>query len=368
MEINLLVMRKIFLLLFLFPAFCFAQFPLSDDHLKKEADTIKNETIARKNNATRLTRMYKNTILNKWNISNLTTSGTTGAAMIVNDSILNIPNYSAGSGATSASNGATLTTGNITVGGNLDGTSTVTTITGPDNNAFIFDMKGTGGSTTTRGIFEVAPVFSHLSQGDFTGNYHNTRWTATGFKLEYPINTEYAFFDGTNKSLTIGGGGTGVIFSPRLCLSNPAAGSGQTNMLTWDDSIGELVQTADGVYNYTTSTYTFTKISRLPPGPISFSSDQNDLAIGSTTTITMSTDNTVTRSITGMTGGADGRYIVIRNMNSTAVINFNNEDAGSSATNRIHTSTGSTLSLNPGKMIKFWFIAGSLNRWVDESF
>lgn len=80
----------------LIPATLFAQ--RSDSYMQSEADTIKNETNPRNNNATRLVRLWKNMISNKWNGQNLTTTGSTGPASFnYSTGTLNIPNYSASS-------------------------------------------------------------------------------------------------------------------------------------------------------------------------------------------------------------------------------------------------------------------------------
>jgi hypothetical protein len=88
-------MKKLIYLLLILPGLAFAQ---SDASLNTEADTIKNETVARKNNATRFWRMFRNVISGKINKDSLevTTTGTTGPATIgVSGSrvTINVPQY-----------------------------------------------------------------------------------------------------------------------------------------------------------------------------------------------------------------------------------------------------------------------------------
>lgn len=87
---------KYIILLFLCPLLSFGQEYKTDDQLNHEADSIKNVIGGRTaNNSTRLARMWKNmnkSKPNKLKPFTLTTTGTSGAATLV-DSTLNIPNY-----------------------------------------------------------------------------------------------------------------------------------------------------------------------------------------------------------------------------------------------------------------------------------
>lgn len=91
--------RIIYLLLLLAPIFSRAQ--VTDANLNLEADTIRLETLAGHNTAKRVGRMFKNIISNKWNISSLTNTGTSGAASYnFGTGVLNIPVYPGGGGIT----------------------------------------------------------------------------------------------------------------------------------------------------------------------------------------------------------------------------------------------------------------------------
>lgn len=146
--------------------------------------------------------------------------------------------------------------------------------------------------------------------------------------------------------------GTNAETSPTILRPNDYNSS--TNTKAWKQVLPSSAGTISGNFVLTKSA-------------VSFSSNQNDFNIGTGGIIKMSTDDTVTRSLTGLSGGSDGRVIICRNYNTTAVINFNNEDSGSSAANRIHCSTGSTLSLNPAKALQLYYDIG-ISRWVDISF
>lgn len=63
----------------------------------------------------------------------------------------------------------------------------------------------------------------------------------------------------------------------------------------------------------------------------------------------LSTD--ATRTITGFTGGTDGRVIEIRNVGSND-ITFANNSGSSSSGNKILTGTGSDITITPNQMIR----------------
>jgi len=90
-------------------------------------------------------------------------------------------------------------------------------------------------------------------------------------------------------------------------------------------------------------------------------SNQNDYAIGTQTSFRISTD--ASRNITGFTGGSDGKIIVIRNVGANNVV-VTNEDAASSAANRITSSTGGNLTIAPNGSLVIQYDSTS-SRWFD---
>jgi hypothetical protein len=89
--------------------------------------------------------------------------------------------------------------------------------------------------------------------------------------------------------------------------------------------------------------------------------NQNDYAIGSGTAFRMSSD--ASRNVTGLTGGSDGKLLIIRNVGAQNIV-FTNEDAASTAANRITTSTGANITLAPNGTLTLMYDATS-SRWFD---
>lgn len=77
--------------------------------------------------------------------------------------------------------------------------------------------------------------------------------------------------------------------------------------------------------------------------PAAFTGTQNDYAAAAGYSFAR-LDGSSTPVITGITDGFDGKRLVIANVGATA-IQFNNQDAGSTAGNRIITGTGGNISL-----------------------
>jgi hypothetical protein len=86
----------------------------------------------------------------------------------------------------------------------------------------------------------------------------------------------------------------------------------------------------------------------------------NDYAIGAGTFFRVTPD-AAGSAITGLTGGVDGKYITIINLGA-GTLSFTNQDAGSSAANRIITSTGATVTLNTNGRTTLIYDATTL-RW-----
>jgi hypothetical protein len=70
--------------------------------------------------------------------------------------------------------------------------------------------------------------------------------------------------------------------------------------------------------------------------------NQNDYAIGDGAVFLMSSD--ASRNVTGIAGGAEGRVIIIFNQGAQNIV-FQNQNAGSSAANRIITGTGADITV-----------------------
>lgn len=90
-------------------------------------------------------------------------------------------------------------------------------------------------------------------------------------------------------------------------------------------------------------------------------SNQNDYPIGAQTSFRMSTD--VSRNITGLTGGFDGKILVIRNIGSANIV-FTHEDTNSTAANRITSSTAGNLTIAPNGTVIFQY-DNTASRWFD---
>jgi hypothetical protein len=97
--------------------------------------------------------------------------------------------------------------------------------------------------------------------------------------------------------------------------------------------------------------------------PAQITANQNDYAIGSGTAFRLNTD--ASRNITGMTGGVDGKILIILNVGSFNIV-FTNEDANSTAANRITSSTGGNITVVPNGCVVFQYDSTS-TRWRDIS-
>ena len=108
----------------------------------------------------------------------------------------------------------------------------------------------------------------------------------------------------------------------------------------------------------------------------------NELALSSTTTATLTADqnnwaawstnivevqaapNANPRTVTGITGGVEGRIIIFHNTSSTNSVVFSNESASSTASNRIVSPNGGNTTVFPGQCLALKYSAGSINRWI----
>jgi len=89
--------------------------------------------------------------------------------------------------------------------------------------------------------------------------------------------------------------------------------------------------------------------------------NQNDYAIGAQSSFRINSD--AARNITGITGGFDGKLLIIRNTGAFA-ITFTHQDALSTATNRILCSTGANISLAANGTLTLQYDA-TTQRWFD---
>jgi hypothetical protein len=95
--------------------------------------------------------------------------------------------------------------------------------------------------------------------------------------------------------------------------------------------------------------------------PAVMTGDVNDYAIGTVSKFRLD-PGAGTRTITGISGGVDGRVIEIANIGSGQNINLANESALSSAANRIRTLTGVALSFTPPEIVRLVY-DGTSSRW-----
>lgn len=94
--------------------------------------------------------------------------------------------------------------------------------------------------------------------------------------------------------------------------------------------------------------------------------DNHDVAIGNAGRVRV-TGPSAAYAVTGFAGGVDGRKLSLLN-NVAQTLTIKNEDAGSTATNRILTLTGADVALrtNDKSAVSFEY-DGSLSRWVLTS-
>lgn len=91
--------------------------------------------------------------------------------------------------------------------------------------------------------------------------------------------------------------------------------------------------------------------------------NQNDYAIGAQTTFRMSSD--ASRNVTGLTGGVDGKILIIFNVGTNDIV-FTHEDGASTAANRITSSTAANITIAGGHSICLMYDA-TTSRWRDYS-
>lgn len=139
-------------------------------------------------------------------------------------------------------------------------------------------------------------------------------------------------------------GATSDAFETTLYVVDPTA----DRTITLPDKDGKLA-TSDGTFELTAVI-----------SPAQFTADQNDLnptGWSTATTIRISTD--AARNITGLAGGATGRFAILENVGSNNAV-LKNESSGSSASNRF--ALGADITIPPSQAALLHYDATS-SRW-----
>ena len=103
-------------------------------------------------------------------------------------------------------------------------------------------------------------------------------------------------------------------------------------------------------------------IATRATSPAQITSNQNDYPIGTGTFFRLSTD--ASRNITSMTGGADGKHLIIVNVGSNNIVFTHDDGATGTAANRILSSTAANLTIVPNGSITLIY-DGTTQRWRD---
>lgn len=90
--------------------------------------------------------------------------------------------------------------------------------------------------------------------------------------------------------------------------------------------------------------------------------NQNNFPLSTGFTYHRFTTDGVARAITGFAGGVPGRAIFFCNAGGGANITLNNQDAASSAENRIITGTGGNVAITPDQLVYLVYDNAS-QRW-----
>ena len=93
--------------------------------------------------------------------------------------------------------------------------------------------------------------------------------------------------------------------------------------------------------------------------PAQITANQNNYDIEANNFLRLSTD--ASRTISGFSGGAPGRFLYIVNVGSFNIV-LSDQDTNSSATNRIITSSGDNLTLNADEAVMLWYDT-TTERW-----
>ena len=232
------------------------------------------------------------------------------------------------------------TSGNVAIGSN-----TFTSMFNVGSTAQ-FQVNGTGAVVAATGIASSGTInFSGLtaSKGVFTDASKNLTSTGTlgvdqgGTGAATLTSNGVVYGNGTGAAQVTAQGGTNTVL-----IANAGAPSfSATPTLTSVTLTGELAAQA------TT--------------PSSFSTQQDNYAIGAFSFARIQTSVTLT-AITGITGGVNGKRLVLANIDGTTSITISNESASSTAANRVITGTGADYVMLANNTIELVYDATS-SRW-----
>jgi hypothetical protein len=213
-----------------------------------------------------------------------------------------------------------------------------------------------------------------VGSSTFTGSV----WVSTSILLSGAIGTN-------GQVLTTGGPGTIPTWTTPTASASPggvkgnvqyndgSAIQGATMFNVWTSSIVLSTGGAASQEVYTStlnvkSSFTITGISAvvtnssftfLATSPAQFVANQNDYAIGMGVFFRLSTD--AQRDLTGISGGSDGRMIIISNVGSFNLV-IKNQSASSAAANRIITGFGADYIMAPDDTVQFIY-DNTTQRW-----
>lgn len=173
----------------------------------------------------------------------------------------------------------------------------------------------------------------------------------------------FAIANGTLNTADISGGGIGLAsVSGALKIranggitysfgATSQIGSLTTAGVVTTDASGNLNSTSNIVINSISTTATTNTLV----------ADQNNYAIGTATFFRLA--STPARTITGLSGGTDGKILIVNNVGSGS-LTFTNNDVLSTATNRFLISTGANLTIATNQTVTLIYDSGS-GFWRD---
>lgn len=197
-------------------------------------------------------------------------------------------------------------------------------------------------------------VFSALLKDNSATRYLSNTGTDNN-----PLWAQVDLSNGVSGILTVysGGTGTGSEFTIGSVVFAGASGIYEEDNANffWDNTNNRL---GIGTVSPSVSLDVLGVASRAT-SPAQITADQNDYAIGSGTFFRLSTD--ASRTITGMTGGSDGKWMAIANVGSFSLV-LANQSASSAAANRIITGTGASITIAPDEQVRIIYDA-TTQRW-----
>lgn len=113
----------------------------------------------------------------------------------------------------------------------------------------------------------------------------------------------------------------------------------------------------------------YSKLTALPGSLVSTTSTmagaQNNLNLGATNKRFRVTPAVGGTTLSGVVAGAAGDELVMYNISATEDFALTNEDANSTAANRILTASGTPVVVRPGGSVRLWY-DGTSARWRNE--